>query len=1014
MNAQPILCPYCNKQCATDTGLRRHISSKPSCKEKELRGLQQKNVGHKTAFDYMEMVEGPQSSSKRRKLCDTNSQKMGKTTGPNLQNDQQTDDDSTNLGDDFHMQHGYNTDSSDDDEPDFVVNNTTPLDSILNDFEEYVENYDSIYHDFVHKEKTAIDLLGRVRATKASLDTYESMFEWHIQAIKGFNGPISLGDHPEFIGRKTIYKALYKRYNVHGKVCIPQSVTLRSSRTKYLVVKNSAEWCIQSLLTDPRITDDDYLFFNNSPYQPPPQYTNTHVGDINTGEAYFQTWAKYITKPGIQALLPVIFYLDAASTGQFVDLPITALKMTLGIFNRKFREKPYAWRTLAYLPKISDADQKKAAGKRMLFESGHVDMCMAHNDMEENEGNAAASSTLKPQDYHDLLAVALEDFVKIQERGFRWKLKYRGQLWPVEFVLYVPFIKCDTDEADVLTGKYKSRGRGVAQLCRYCYCPAKKCCDPLAQYDLKIAKDIQELIEAADEEQLRSISQQYIDNACYLLRFSADNEQGVHGGTPFEVLHGVLLGVFKYVRDIFFNNMGNKSKYYEDFQALANEYGKLFNRQSDRDMPKTTFTNGVDSGKKEAKEFVGIYLVIAAVLCSSKGKEILNRHHYYGEKYTFNAWILLIERMLMWEQWLKSDTMSKDHVHKAEKKFRYLMYLIRKTAPRKEGMGWCILKFHAICHMAADILRFGVPNNYDTEADEALHKPSKKAAGVVQKRKSKFDEQVANRLMEAHVLDLAQEEYLNKRRMVDYYWERTEEIQETPLAEEAGTIGGATYVVEKGANNLWHLKHTRSKQYIRVEADFPRFVAKLTELTSPFLPNRAVIRTEFSKNGNIFRASCKYQAGVWRDWARIDWGDDGQLPNKIWGFVDFSHIRPNNKVEIGGITGIIPGMYAIVESAVEERPKQGEYRSQLFGKLTKEVGSMEDDRVKTTKFYLADADAIIEPLVVVPDINGAANSYLMLKPRAKWATEFEKWLDKPHEKMMQLPDDSDDESEEDE
>jgi len=50
--------------------------------------------------------------------------------------------------------------------------------------------------------------------------------------------------------------------------------------------------------------------------------------------------------------------------------------------------------------------------------------------------------------------------------------------------------------------------------------------------------------------------------------------------------------------------------------------------------------------------------------------------------------------------------------------------------------------------MAEDILRFGVPKNFDTEADEAGHKPSKKATGVVQKNKAKFDEQVALRLLE--------------------------------------------------------------------------------------------------------------------------------------------------------------------------------------------------------------------------------------------------------------------------
>jgi hypothetical protein len=74
------------------------------------------------------------------------------------------------------------------------------------------------------------------------------------------------------------------------------------------------------------------------------------------------------------------------------------------------------------------------------------------------------------------------------------------------------------------------------------------------------------------------------------------------------------------------------------------------------------------------------------------------------------------------------------------------MYLLRKVAPQGEGMGWKIIMFHGITHMADDIKNFGVPNNVDTESDEAGHKASKTEAVKMQKRKDKFDEQVSIRL----------------------------------------------------------------------------------------------------------------------------------------------------------------------------------------------------------------------------------------------------------------------------
>jgi hypothetical protein len=56
----------------------------------------------------------------------------------------------------------------------------------------------------------------------------------------------------------------------------------------------------------------------------------------------------------------------------------------------------------------------------------------------------------------------------------------------------------------------------------------------------------------------------------------------------------------------------------------------------------------------------------------------------------------------MWEVWLKSDQIAKRHVKRAEKKHRFIMYLLQKTANRQAGMGLKLTKFHAIVHMATD------------------------------------------------------------------------------------------------------------------------------------------------------------------------------------------------------------------------------------------------------------------------------------------------------------------------
>jgi hypothetical protein len=63
---------------------------------------------------------------------------------------------------------------------------------------------------------------------------------------------------------------------------------------------------------------------------------------------------------------------------------------------------------------------------------------------------------------------------------------------------------------------------------------------------------IRSLIDNKDVEGLKSMSQQQIKNAWHPIRFGAHNNEGVHGATPLEMLHALLLGIFKYVHDCFF------------------------------------------------------------------------------------------------------------------------------------------------------------------------------------------------------------------------------------------------------------------------------------------------------------------------------------------------------------------------------------------------------------------------------------------------------------------------------
>ena len=524
------------------------------------------------------------------------------------------DDESSSVGDDISMQ------SVSDSDGDSCVQVGKFVPHIGKQFEGYMRNAQEHALSFTKKQRRAVRLLIRLRKTKASLATHEDLMQWYFVETGQLREGQKVAKCSEYITREKVFKMLKIRYNVcpesHGNL---KEITLPHAKAKVNIVWNDAQAAIVSLLTDPRIVDNDYLFFNNDPLASPPK-DQKFVKDLNTGSSYTETYAKLIKTPGKQVLLPVIFYIDGANTGQFSDLPITAVKISLGIFTRKARDKEHLWRTIGYIPTVS---QTESRGKRTVIDSNHQDGVMAHPDALEEEGIEVDNTVAKAQDLHSMLAEILASYVKLQESGFLWDLRYRGVLYPnVEFVLYTPFFKVDGDEAEKLCGKYTSRGANVAQLCRYCECPTDQSDVPLAQFEYKTKAKILAMTRANDVAGLQLLSQQLIENATYALRFGTQTRRGIHGACPMEMLHATLLGIFKYIRDCLFNQMGPTSKLAADFNALAQKYGELLSRQSDRDLPKTRFQKGIVRGKLMAKEFPGILLCMAAGLRSSKGQAI--------------------------------------------------------------------------------------------------------------------------------------------------------------------------------------------------------------------------------------------------------------------------------------------------------------------------------------------------------------------------------------------------------
>ena len=119
------------------------------------------------------------------------------------------------------------------------------------------------------------------------------------------------------------------------------------------------------------------------------------------------------------------------------------------------------------------------------------------------------------------------------------------------------------------------------------------------------------MVAKGDIEGLKETSQTHLQNAFHGLRFNMGNNRGIHGACPSDMLHAFLLGIFKYLRVVFFEAIGKSGGPAKDINALARECSLLSRRQSDKTMPSQKgFTKGIKDGKLMGKECRGVLLIM--------------------------------------------------------------------------------------------------------------------------------------------------------------------------------------------------------------------------------------------------------------------------------------------------------------------------------------------------------------------------------------------------------------------
>jgi hypothetical protein len=888
------------------------------------------------------------------------------------------------------------------------------------DFQEYARKRKDDGIGLSKEQRACASLMHLLLRKRASLDTYEEVMRWHLEQRGLWKGKDSLGNSPHFVTRENLLKKLQKRFHMDHQYAKPTKVLLPHARLEVVVWRKKARDIVLSLLTDPRWSDDDWLYFEDDPFAPPPD-DYPYLDELNSGDAYRKTYAQLIAHNQRQILVPIPLYIDGAVTGQFDNLQVTALKMSIGILNGKARDKEYAWRCLGFVPNYSKEDAK---GKMIFKESGHVGYKETYGDDDEGEEerHPHAPKVHPATDYHTILGVLLESLKQLIVDGMVVNIKYKGKLYKdCELVFFVPFVKCDGDEGDKLCLHYRSRNSNVQQLCRYCDCPTNETDNPLVKFKYKEEEKLKKLYERKQWDKLKEMSQNPVENAFHGLRFGLHNRRGIHGACPMDMLHAILLGIFMYVRDCFFEQIGPTSQAAKDMNGLARNIGVSLARQSDRDKPRTKFSRGIDKGKLMAKEYTGVLLIMAGILRSVEGKtKLLNLPRHRLTENQLKDWVMLVDTLLQWEAYLKSGQMYRKHVERLHKKHQWLLHMLKFVGARRKGMGFKLVKFHAILHLSEDICMYGVPMNVDTGSNESHHKRTKVAAKLTQKDPTKFEEQTCNRLDDLHVLDLTLLE-MEGRALWDYEAgdpsTKANPGGVVPVNEDEvsdkNRVGGTMFEVYKDELDqlLMRVAGQRKKKqsnYPCKDLDFLLFVCSINEVLGQYTDGGVLyVYSEHHRHGLVFRSHPNFRKrGPWRDWAMVLWGGEHrELPGKIWGFIKITKLDKQTErklpKELWGGSSLCNGIFAIIESTTWTGPLDADA---IFSEVQLdaiEVG--EDGIILKRKFYLVDVEAFTEPLVVMEN-QGSKDRYFVMTPRSKWVDQFIAWIEKPHEKINEQDD----------
>ena len=425
----------------------------------------------------------------------------------------------------------------------------------------------------------------------------------------------------------------------------------------------------------------------------------------------------------------------------------------------------------------------------------------------------------------------------------------------------------------------------------------------------------------------------------------------------------------------------------DQMDERCKEYGRLLQKQSDRDLPRTYFSAGIASKtKKNGHEMQGVIILILVFLVSSQFDSLLENKF---DLERLGDLIHMLEFLIMFEEFMKQKSFLRSDVFKVRKFVPKFLDLFKKVVVRS-----CkFLKFHLPLHLCDDILANGPPLGWCSSTGEKNHKTAvKTTARRTQRKAETLDEQTGLRYAE----DITIQRSYGTMRSVDRVLHHA--IQEEPPFRKCGLSfflrGNIIYKysrnLEKSTPAHWHDQNLQSA-----------IAANLK--TTIFLPNDMSgmtvipIFTRLHKDGEIYRGNPRYKESDWHDWVYVDWGKDGKVPSQILCFIEITDDMRRTDQAIHIDSGVYAMCHSLTQSFTKP-PLQGSahavqghknYKANQSSRLLF-WGEKEKDDNGSPLIRIVSVESFHSPCIGVPFNlhNREVHDYIFLRPRSKWTETF--------------------------